>query len=258
MSPHRPLAPAQAASGPAAVVRAAMVRAVWARAALAGTVAAALGACAPERAVTGSLYPREVQQRHPIVLADAPRNLDVFIQGSGQLDPRQGTDVRAFAAEYRQSGSGPLLVQVPLGSPGARVTLGGVRQAMAEVGVGGRQLALSTYDPLNRALASPIRLTFRRLQAKVASRCGQWPQDLGGTDLEFNAGNDPYWNLGCATQSNFAAQVADPIDLVRGRSMGRGDTIRRTKDIENLRQGKDPSTTYRQDDKGKITQSVGN
>ena len=129
---------------------------------------------------------------------------------------------------------------------------------MAGAGVGGSQLAVSSYEPLDPALASPVRLTFHRLQAKVASKCGQWPQDLGGSDIEFNAANEPYWNLGCATQANLAAQVADPLDLVRGRPEGGSDAIRRTKNIENLRQGKDPSTVYRQDDRGKITQGVGN
>jgi pilus assembly protein CpaD len=65
------------------------------------------------------------------------------------------------------------------------------------------------------------------MQAKVGGRCGLWPQDLGVSDPKFNAGNDPYWNLGCAMQSNVASQVADPLDLVRGRSEGRVDTVRR-------------------------------
>jgi pilus assembly protein CpaD len=57
-------------------------------------------------------------------------------------------------------------------------------------------------------------------------------------------------------QSTVAAQVADPLDLVRGRTEGRIDTVRRARDIQTLREGKDPSTTYRQDDKGKINTQV--
>ena len=44
-------------------------------------LAALIGACAPDRAVTGSIYPHDHHARHPIVLADGPRNLDVFIVG---------------------------------------------------------------------------------------------------------------------------------------------------------------------------------
>jgi pilus assembly protein CpaD len=58
-------------------------------------------------------------------------------------------------------------------------------------------------------------------------------------------------------QSNVAAQVADPIDLVRGRAEGRPDSIRRGKVIDAIREGKDPSTQYRQEGT-KINSSVGN
>ena len=64
--------------------------------------------------------------------------------------------------------------------------------------------------------------------------------DLGVADAAFNLRNDPYWNLGCSVRSNMAAQVADPVDLVRGRTESAPDTIQRTKNIEAIRQGQDP------------------
>ncbi len=62
----------------------------------------------------------------------------------------------------------------------------------------------------------------------------------------------------CATQSNIASQVADPVDLVRGRPEGRIDTVRRTRDIGELRQGKDPSTEWKQDGKTNVKDTVKN
>ena len=230
---------------------------------LALLAAAALGgllaACAPDRAVTGSLYPRDYRERHPIMLADAPRTLDVFVTTAHGLDGRQYADVRAFAAEFHRSGQGGIMAQVPAGTrhDGAvQRTLDALRGALQAGGV--PAVAVSTYVPAEPLAASPIRLTFRRMQAKVASKCGLWPQDLGSSDPRFNAQNAPYWNLGCALQTNVAAQIADPVDLVRGRAEGRPDTLRRTKPIENLREGKDPSTQYRQDERGKISQTLGN
>jgi pilus assembly protein CpaD len=117
---------------------------------------------------------------------------------------------------------------------------------------------VSTYRPSDPTIASPIRLSFAALKAKVASTCGLWPQDLGVSDPGFNMRNEPYWNLGCATQANMAAQVADPVDLVRGRQEGLADATRRAKDVENIRQGKDPSTQFRQDGRNRINQAVGN
>ena len=228
------------------------------RALVLAILAGSAGACAPDRVVTGSAYPLEVRDRHPVVLAEAPRTLDVFITGGGKIGLRQREDVRAFAAEYRQAGRGPIVAHLPRDEAHAHWALEGIRVALSEGGVDGSHLVTSSYPPADPTIASPIRLTFHRLQAKVAGPCGLWPQDLGGSDPKFNASNAPYWNLGCATQSNFAAQVADPIDLVRGRPETPGDAQRRTKDIQDLRDGKDPSTQYRQDGQGKIKSEVGN
>jgi pilus assembly protein CpaD len=57
-------------------------------------------------------------------------------------------------------------------------------------------------------------------------------------------------------QSNVASQVADPLDLVRGRSETRVDTARRMENIKKLREGQDPSTHYKADD-DKISKALG-
>lgn len=229
-------------------------------AALAAVAAAglALGACAPDRAVTGSIYPYDHQNRHPIVLADAPRRLDVFI-GSGHLDPRQREEVRAFALEYRRYGRGGVFAQVPTGTPAAAAalaTLDGVRTALAEAGLPPASLAVSSYPVVNPAVSSAIRLTFQRMEARVESQCGLWPLDLGVSNLGSDERNEPHWNLGCATRANFAAQVADPIDLVRGQPEGRIDNVRRSKVIEKLRNGEDPSIRWNQDGQTSSKQQV--
>jgi pilus assembly protein CpaD len=216
-----------------------------------------LAACVSDRSVTGSVYPRDYRERHPVVLGDAPRSLDIFIAGEG-LDGRQRDDVRAFAQEYRRTGRGPMSAQLPAGAPAASAALAAIRHALAEGGLPGAPLSVSTYQPSDPALAAPIRLSFPALKAGVAGQCGLWPQDLGLTDIGFNMRNQPYWNHGCATQSNVAAQVADPVDLVRGRAEGRADAIRRGRNIENIRQGKDPSTDYRQDGRNQINRQLSN
>jgi pilus assembly protein CpaD len=200
--------------------------------------------------VTGSTYPVDYRDRHPIVLAHAPETLDVFVSPAG-IGERQREDVRAFAAEYRRHGEGFITADLPAGpKAGAapRRALSAVYAALAEAGVPSSRVTVTSYPVVDPELAAPIRLSFRRLQAKVGSRCGLWPQDLGVSDVKFNANNDPYWNFGCATQSNIASQVADPVDLARGRSEGRVDTVRRMQNIEKLRQGQDPSTTYKAQD----------
>ena len=205
-------------------------------------LAPALAGCASDADTTGSVYPYDYRDRHPIVLAQGARVLDVFIDTRSGYDERERQDVAAFVDEFRRYGTGSLSAQVPTGTAQAA----GTRAALARIrAAAGGRLAVSGYRPADPAVASPIRLSFGRLQARVGSQCGLWPQDLGVADYEFNQSNRPYWNLGCAMQSNVAAQIADPVDLVRGRQPTPPDTARRMSNIEKLRQGSDPSTQYK-------------
>jgi pilus assembly protein CpaD len=216
---------------------------------LVAAIGVALSACAPDRAVTGSLFPYDHDTRHPIVLADGRRTLDVFV-GNGRLDPRQRDDVMTFATEYRRYGRGPVLAQLPDGSTadGAAVAvLDDIRATLGGSGMDGRTLMVSHYRVAAPAVAAPVRLSFVRMQAKVASECGLWPTDLGVSNLASDTRNEPHWNLGCATRANLAAQVADPVDLVRGRSEGRVEGSRRARVLKELSGGKDPSILWRQD-----------
>lgn len=220
---------------------------------LAAAVAAGLllAACAERGDLTASLAPTDVRERHPIVLRDAPRSLDVFVGRAGApLDPRQAEDVVEFAQEYRRTGRGGLVAQVPTGTrrdAAERDALSGIRAALARGGVSPAYLSVTTYPVSDPGLASPIRLTFGSLQAQLPHSCGQWNDDLGVSDFKRSTSNEPYWNFGCASQAMLAAQVADPVDLVRSRSEGRSDTAKRLGAIGKLREGKDPSTQYRQE-----------
>ncbi|MGO4171090.1 CpaD family pilus assembly protein [Bosea sp. TAF32] len=219
---------------------------------LALALGALVGGCAGKgpNADPAALAPVDVRERHPIVLRDAPRSLDVFVGRAGAaLDNRQAEDVADFAEAYRKSGKGGLVAEVPTGSRRERAThdtLNGIRAALARNGVPAGALSIRSYPIQDPGLASPIRLSFASLQAVVPHQCGQWPTDLGVSDLKFSASNEPYWNFGCASQATLAAQVADPIDLVRARDEGRPDIVKRMGAIAKIRDGKDPSTQYRQ------------
>ncbi|MET3889666.1 pilus assembly protein CpaD [Bosea sp. OAE506] len=210
-----------------------------------------LGACAGKRDYAESGVPIDVRERHPIVLRDAPRSLDVFVgRAGGGLDERQAEDVAEFAREYRRSGKGGLVAQVPTGTRremASHDTLNGIRSALTRAGVSGAALSVRTYPVADANLASPIRLTFASLQARLPHDCGQWPGDTGVSNWTEGMTNEPYWNFGCSSQATLAAQVADPIDLVRSRSEGRPDIAKRMGAIAKIREGKDPSTQYRQE-----------
>src|SRR6478609_4208862 len=87
--------------------------------ALLGGVAVAmlLAGCGVDRTVSNAARePSDVRDRHPIVLADKARTLDVFVgTNAATLDPRQRDDLRAFAKEFREHGKGAMTAFVPVG-----------------------------------------------------------------------------------------------------------------------------------------------
>ncbi len=213
-------------------------------------LAVSLGACATQ---TVSLdqppYPSDYRVRHPIVLAERPTTLPVFARATTGLDSRQAEDVRAFGQAFRHDSMSTLLVSVPAvnGKPTSLVatTARQVRQVLMSAGVNPRMIQWQAYDATTLGPQSPLNLSFGQLTAAVPHACGAWPDDLAaGAGLE-GFQNEPFWNLGCATQSTLALQAADPVDLVRPRVEGRSDLVKSVNDIQKLRTGEDPSTAYR-------------
>jgi pilus assembly protein CpaD len=224
-------------------------------------LAAALAGCktADKGSVTGSIYPSDVRDRHPIVLTSAPKSIDLFPRGATALDARQTADIRDFADEYLASGQGKVRILVPRGhghEAAAQRTAAAARSQLAGSGVPGGAISQGAYHVEDPSIAAPVRVVFSAFKADVAGPCGLWPQDLGSGQSTQGWRNEPFWNLGCATRANMAAQIADPVDLVRARPEGRIDTLKRQGNIEKLRQGKDPSTQYNSSPT-QINQAVG-
>jgi pilus assembly protein CpaD len=220
----------------------------------------ALGACARDSGPSDPVVSNDVRERHPIVLRDAPRSLDIFVgRAGGGLDPRQAEDVAKFGEEYRNTGRGGLVAEIPTGTGrgrAARDTLEAIRRSLAHGGDFRLSLTVKTYPIGDPNLATPIRLTFASLRAELPHTCGRWTDDAGISDWRQNTSNVSLWNFGCSSQATLAAQIADPIDLVRARSEGRADTVKRMNAIGKLRQATDPSTLYRQQP-SQINSSVG-
>ena len=214
-------------------------------------LAAPLGACTSrlDRVVNqAQTIPDDYRQRHPIVLTNAAQTLDVFPGGpSGHLDQRQMKDIEAFVKDYKSAGQGAMQVLVPRGAGhgGAvsQTTLGAVRQALVHYGMHG-YINAGAYDVTDATLAAPLRLSFTRLTAKLATNCGDWPADLASGSTTQGWANRPYYNLGCATQQTLAAQVDDPRDLVNPRAEDPSDVQMRTRAIGFIRRGIDPSTIW--------------
>jgi pilus assembly protein CpaD len=88
--------------------------------------------------------------------------------------------------------------------------------------------------------------------AAVAGPCGKWPDNLGPSADPKHFENVQYYNFGCATQRNLAAQVANPTDLVQPRAEGPVYAMRRTTVLDKYRKGESPASTDPNSEKGKI------
>jgi pilus assembly protein CpaD len=211
---------------------------------LAAIAAPALGACAPDRVIQSTSIPSDFRARHPIALTHAPVTADILPVG-GRLDARAKEQIRAFATEYRSHGGGLVALQVPaMGQGYSHALVEGVRRELMAAGVK-EGVSVSSYQPGDPTLVSPIRLSFIGTKAVVRSRCGDWPRDLASGSSMEGWQNQSYWNHGCAYQQAFAAQVADPRDLAGPRAEGPSDVSMRTRAIGKVREGEDPGTDWK-------------
>ena len=200
-------------------------------------------------------YPADYRARHPITLGDGDRTVKVFLgRHRGGLNPAQRADVLAFAHAWRREATSGILVEVPAGGDMARAAADSMREVhsiFAASGVPRNAVLVRGYHAPPAGLAS-IKLSYSRLTAR-AGPCDRWPEDLGVSDGNRDWTNQPYWNLGCATQHNLAAMVANPADLVQPRGEAPADATRRAIALGNYRAGKNPSGTCEGYDKGKIS-----
>ena len=157
-------------------------------------------------------------QRHPIVVSKQPANMSVRVErGSDGLTPHQRSSVIDFLNRYRGSdqGNAKFTVSVPSGSPNEVAALHAVadlRQLLSEYGLDDTRVSIQPYHAEGDH-HPPIKLSYARFVAE-GPECGHWPTNLAG-----DTRNLPHHDFGCSTQRNFAAQVANPADLLGPRTM---------------------------------------
>ncbi len=200
-------------------------------------------------------YPADYRDRHPITLKEGQQTVQIFVgRNRGGLLPAQRAEVLAFARQWRREATSGIIIEVPHGGPTDRAAADSLREVhsiLAASGVPSRAVYTRNYQPSETSLAS-INIRYAKLVAQ-AGPCGLWPHDLGpAPDLAYND-NKPYWNLGCATQHNLAAEIDNPADLVQPRGEAPAYQARRSVSTDKWRKGENPSGSYSGYDTGKIT-----
>jgi len=192
----------------------------------------------PDRNATNSI-PDDYRTRHPIVLTEAEHTMDIPVATGDRELPRAVRDnIRGFAAEHGVKSRGAIRIMLPRGSANAGAADRArkeIRATLSAAGVSRDRIIETSYDAAGYGDIAPIRLAYFAIAAKTGP-CGEWPEDLVENTME----NRNYHNFGCATQSNLAAQIANPMDLVQPRGMTPIDAERRGVVIETYREDGQP------------------
>jgi pilus assembly protein CpaD len=157
-------------------------------------------------------------QRHPILVSQQPSNMSLRVpRGSTGMSPHQKAQVVDFLSRYRagDSGNSKLVISAPSGSPNevaAMQAVAEIRHLMRDGGFADSSISVEAYHE-ERDPQPAIRISYLRFVAE-APECGRWPTNVGEEPQ-----NLAYPNFGCATQRNFAQQVANPADLIGPRAM---------------------------------------
>lgn len=173
---------------------------------------------------------RGIESVHQPVVARHDYALDLATQGDG-LAPGEAERLAGWFGSMHLGYGDRVSVDDSGYARGARRDVGGI---VARSG-----LLLSDDAPVTGAPVAPstVRVVVSRLKADVPG-CSDWSRD-SAHEFESNTSS----NYGCAVNSNVAAMVANPGDLVRGQ----GSTT-----------GADPRVSYRAIDAYRKAQTTGN
>lgn len=217
------------------------VAALAIRAAIVGGCALVICGCNTDQPQVAAApdVPSDYRLRHPITISEADHSLEIFVGSNrGELSAAQRAEVLAFAQTWKHEATGGVLVNVPVGTGNehaAAEVMPAIRSILAASGVPADGIVVRGYHPPGRSLAT-IHITYPKFSAQ-AGPCGLWPQDIGPSFNREYFENQPWWNMGCATQRNLAAMVDNPADLVQPRAETPAYTMRRNAVIEKYQKG---------------------
>ncbi len=161
-------------------------------------------------------------QRHPILVSQEPVTMSLPVRaGSYGLTNKSRARVGRFLRKFQATdvGNSRLVIAVPSGGANevaAMQVVAEVREMISEAGFPASSVHVDAYNG-----RGGVKLSYLRVVAK-GPECGLWPSNLAN-----EVANLPYPNFGCATQANFAAQLANPADLLGPRTETARDGARR-------------------------------
>jgi len=196
--------------------------------------ASLMSGCANPDGMHTSSLPDDYRTRHPIVVGEAEKAIDIPVAAGDQgLTRGQSEVIAGFAAEYQRSSKGIIRIMTPQGAPnsGAAASAAGeIRRLLVRMGVPKNHILQVGFAAGEYGASAPVRLAYVAIAAQTEP-CGEWPADLTLNTTQ----NRNYYNFGCASQRNLAAQIANPNDLLGPRRMTPADAEQRGQAMERYR-----------------------
>ena len=205
-------------------------------------IAATLTACSTPTASTGpAIFNNKIQ------VAESIERLELYTRPNGlELSARDQVAVNQFLQSYRQSGDGPIYLNVPSNAAsgiGVQQAQSLIRQNLAALGLGRAAMQMGQYQTAHGNPA-PVVVSYRTLKT-VPQDCRQ----LG--DLTDTYTNQPSDNFGCFHSANLAAMIGDPRQLIEPYDMTIPDSQRRQTVYDRYIAGENTAST--QPDRQQIT-----
>jgi len=223
-----------------------------------------LAGCQSPTSSTATIAANDHRLRHPIIVGEGTKTLDLPIgSGTRKLSPQLSAVITGFAQDARARGGGAVEIVAPSGSrneAAVHAVLPEIRKAVTRGGVASGRIVTRSYRVNDATVAAPIRLAYTGIQAK-AGPCGRWPDGINfaasGTRHDPELNNSQYHEFGCSTQSNLAAMVDNPTDLLTPRAAASGDRIRRATVFEKYRAGEQTAGEYKEGDGAQVSDAAG-
>jgi pilus assembly protein CpaD len=189
-----------------------------------------------------------------IVAEETTAELKIGTVVSGEkLGGAEREAVKTFAVSYQQEGHGALIISRPSNGPNdvsAMRAAADARALMLAEGIDTTMIAEGTYDGTG-ARQAPLIISYRTYNAVVPG-C----PDISHWDFSDTYSNSALPSLGCAVNSNLAAMIANPSDLVGAQPMDPADLGRRSIVLTKYRNGEKTSSERNTDASGAISSAV--
>lgn len=165
---------------------------------------------------------RGVESVHQPVVSRADYAIDLAVRGN-DLAYGESQRLRGWLAGLRLGYGDRVAVDDPAQAAGAQTHIAAI---VADYG-----LLLADQPPVTPAAVAPgtVRVIVSRMSAAVPN-CPDWSRTSGS-----NFDQHTWTNYGCGVNSNLAAMVASPADLVHGASGGGNDAATSFKAIDLYR-----------------------